>query len=107
MAGQELPRFANRMHERIGKILRLKMRPHCFCERLPERLTTPVVHAAIADDGKLLRAGRDENKDGVAVARASHAEPFELPASFGYRVRHFAALNENPDFAGGFRLRLR
>ena len=81
MLGQELARLANRMHERIGEILRFEMRPHSFA-RAPARKARPHFSCTPSSpiDRKLLRARRDEDQNGVALACLRHAELVELSA---------------------------
>lgn len=98
---QKLAGFADRVHDRVGEILGLKMGPHCPGQSLPKRIAAPFVHPSIANDGKLLRARGNEDEDAIALPRLGHSETLELLPGLADRVGHFAMLNEDANFARG------
>ncbi len=96
---QKLAGFADRVHDRVGEVLRLEMRPHRPGQSLPERIATPFVHPFVPDDGELLRTGRDKDEDRVSFAGLGHAETLKLFPGGADRIGHIAMLHEDAYFA--------
>src|SRR5437773_6839771 len=104
MRGQQFADFANRLDQRVAKLLVLKMRPHSFDNMLPELVATFLVNGFIADDGELVRAWRDENQNRVLLTRLVHAKLMKLFLRCSeWIAAKFAALNINTNLAGSFR----
>src|SRR4029077_8646888 len=61
MRGQQFADFANRLDQRVAKLLVLKMRPHSFDNALPKLVTAFLVNGPIANNGELVLAWRHEN----------------------------------------------
>jgi len=75
---------------------------HCIDNALPEFLAAFFVNRFVADDGKLMRAGCDENEHGIAFARFVHVEPLKFFLRSGQWISlQLAALDVNADLAGG------
>jgi hypothetical protein len=80
-----------------------KMVAHGLDKALPELLAAFFVDGFVAHDGELVRARRNENKDGVAVVRFVHPELAEFLLRGDKRITaQIAALNVNADLAGSF-----
>jgi hypothetical protein len=94
MRSEQIAGLLDRMHNRIDKILRFEMRLHRLDQLLPERF--------VADNGKFLRARRDENQDAVALAGPRHTEFRESRPCRHYGVGNFSALDKDADLAEGF-----
>jgi hypothetical protein len=90
-------------NEGVAEMFVFKMAAHGIDKALPEVLAAFFVDGFVAHDGKLVRAGRDENKDGVAVVRFVHPELAEFLLRGSERITtQLAALNVNADLAGSF-----
>jgi len=61
MRGEQFADFANRLDQRVAKLLVLKMRPHSFDNALPKLVTAFLVNGSIANNGELVLAWRYEN----------------------------------------------
>src|SRR6476646_1398331 len=103
MRGQQFADFANRLDQRVAKLLVLKMRPHSFDNALPKLVTAFLVNGSIANNGELVLAWRHENSDRIALRGLVHLEllKFFLRNNQGISF-HFAALNINTNLAGSF-----
>src|SRR4029077_16730201 len=105
MLRQQAARLPDRMYDGVGEMLRLEVWPHRLRQCFPKRLAALLVHASVPDDRELLRARRDKNQDGVALAGLRHAQSLELRPRVGHRVGHITALDENADLARSCRFR--
>ncbi len=91
------------MDNRIAESLVLKMFAHMIDNSLPKLFPAFLMNRFVADDRKFVRAGRDENKDRVAVMRLVHPQPMKFLLRGNQRIEiELAALNVNPNLAGGF-----
>ncbi len=96
---QKLTGFADRVHDRVGEILRLEMRPHRPGQSLPERIAASLVHSLVPNDRELLRAGRDKDEDRVSLAGLCHAEPSKLFSRGADWIGHVTMLHEDANLA--------
>ena len=104
--GEQFARAFDRLHDRIGKLLLLKMHPHRLNQLLPEFRAAPLVHALVADNRELLRTWRDEDQDRVPLGRLVHPELDEFLLREGERIAlHVRAVDEDADLSRRFRLR--
>ena len=103
MRGQQSADLLNGFDNGMAKFLVLKMRAHHVNNSLPELFAAFLVDRFVANYGKLMRAGCNENKHGIALARFVHAESvkFFLRSSQWIGIQ-LAALNVNADLAGRF-----
>ena len=70
---------------------------------MPELFAAFLVNDFVAHHRKLMRAGRDENKYGIALACLVHAEPVKFLLGSSQRIGiQLAALNVNANLAGRF-----
>jgi hypothetical protein len=77
MSSQYFSDFLDRLDDGVTKFLVPKMRAHSLDKALPEFLTALFMNGLVADDGKLMRARRDEDQHGVPFARLLHSHPME------------------------------
>jgi len=78
------------------------MRVHQINNSLPEFFTELLVNGFVAYDSELMRARRDKNEHGVAIARFLHAEPLKFLLRNNQRVAiQLSTLNVNADLARG------
>ncbi len=103
MRGQQFADLLNGFDNGMAKFLVLKMRAHHVNNSLPELFAAFLVDRFVANYGKLMRAGRDENEHGIAFARFVHSEPVKFLLRSNQRIGiQLAALNVNADLAGRF-----
>src|SRR5260370_4875974 len=83
-----------------------KMLAHSVDQLLPKRFAALFRDRLVAHNSELMRARRDENEHSVALRRFVHSKPmkFFLRSDQWIDIQ-FAALNENPNLTGSFRLR--
>ena len=106
MRRQQFTDFLDRFDDCVAEFLVLKMRAHGVDKSLPELPAAFLVNGLVANHGKLMRSGRDENEHSIALARFVHAESMKLfLGSNQWICTQLAALNINPDLTGGFRFR--
>ena len=106
MRGECFASFFNRFDECTAEFFILEMPVHDIEKSLPELRAAFFVNSLVADHGKLMRSGRDENEHGIALARLVHVEPMKfLLRSNQWIGTQLAALNINPDLTGRFRFR--
>jgi len=101
--GQQFADLLNGFDDSMAKFFVLKMRAHHIDNSLPEFLAAFLVNRFVADHGEFMRAGRDENKHGIALACLVHAEPVKFLLGSSQRIGiQLAALNVNANLAGRF-----
>jgi hypothetical protein len=106
MRGECFAGFFNRFDECTAEFFILEMRAHGLDESLPELPAALFMNGLVADHGKLMRPGRDENEHSIALTRFVHAESMKFFLRSNQRIgTQLAALNINPDLTGGFRFR--
>ncbi len=96
---QKLAGFADRVHDCVGEILRLEMRPHRPGQSLPERIAASLVHPHVPNDRELLRPRRDKDEDRVSFASLGHAKTLKLFPRGADRIGHVTMLHEDAYFA--------
>jgi hypothetical protein len=103
MSAEQSANLLNAFDDGVTEFLVLEMLAHCIHNPLPEFLATFLVNRFIADHGKFMRPGRNENEYGVALACFMH------PQSMKFSLRRdqwvcvqLAALDVNANFAGSF-----
>jgi hypothetical protein len=101
--GKRVARFRNRVNNRVTEALISKMRAHAFDKLLPELLATFFMDGFVADNGKLMRARRNENEDGIALWSLVHPKAMKsfLRDHQGI-VLQLSALNVNADLTRCF-----
>ena len=103
MNGQSSASFVNRMDNRIAESLVLKMFAHMIDNSLPKLFPAFLMNRFVADDRKFVRAGRDENKDCVAVMRLVHPQLVKFSLRRDHRIDiQLSALKIDANLAGGF-----
>jgi hypothetical protein len=101
MRGECFAGFFNRFDECTAEFLVLKMRAHGVDKSLPELPAAFLVNGLVANHGKLMRSGRDENEHSIALERFVHAESMKLfLGSNQWICTQLPALNINTDLAG-------
>ncbi len=91
------------MDNRITESLVLKMFAHMIDNSLPKLFPAFLMNRFVADDRKFVRAGRDENKDRVAVMRLVHPQPMKFFLGCDQWIAiELAALNVDPNLTGSF-----
>jgi len=104
MSDKRPTRFLDRIDQCVTEFFVSEMFPHFVNEPLPKVLAAFFVNRFIADDGELVRAGRHENEDRIALRRFVHSEPLKFFLCGNQRVDiQLPALNENANLTGGFR----
>jgi hypothetical protein len=103
MRGQHFAYFLDRLDQRVGELLVLKMRPHVFRDSLPEHVTAFLVDRFVANNSELVRARRHENQHRITLARFVHIEAMKLPLSRNERITfQFATLDQDANLTGRF-----
>lgn len=107
MSGQYFSDFLNRLDDGVTEFLVPKMRAHSLDKALPELFAAFFVDRFVAHDGKLVRAGCDENEHGVALARLVHSQPMEFFLRCDQWIDiQLPTLNINANLTGRFCFRL-
>jgi hypothetical protein len=106
MRGECFAGFFNCFDECTAEFFILEMRAHGIDKSLPELPAAFFMNGLVAYHGKLMRSGRNENEHGIALARFVHAQSMKFFLRSNQWIgTQLAALNINPDLAGGFRFR--
>lgn len=101
MRCQDLARFFDGFSEAAAEFVVLKMSAHLIHKTLPRLFAAFFVNCFVADNRKFMRAWRDEDQHGVAVARFLHAELLKFPLRSCQRIDiQFPALNVDANFPG-------
>jgi hypothetical protein len=103
MGGEYISNDCDRSADAFGEFVLAEAVVHCSHNTLPEFLAAFLVNRLIADHGKFMRAGRNENEYSVALASFMH------PQSMKFSLRRdqwvclqLAALDVNANLAGSF-----
>ena len=103
MRSERFARFLDRFHQRVTEFFVPEMFAHSVDEPLPKLFTAFFVDRLVADDSKLVRAGRHENEKRIALRCFVHSEPMKFVLRCDQRVDiQLSALNKNADLAGRF-----
>jgi hypothetical protein len=106
MRSEHFTSFLDRFDDCVAEFPVLKMRAHSIDKPLPELFAAFFMNGFIAHHGKLMRAGRDENEHGIALARFVHTESIKFFLRSNQWIdTQLAPLNINPNLTGGFRFR--
>ncbi len=105
MGGKRFAGFLDRFDERVTEFFVFEMFAHRLDQALPKLLAAFFVNGFVADHGKLVRARRHENENGISFCGLVHSEPMKLLLRRNQRIEfQFAALNKDADLPGRFRL---
>ena len=105
MGSESFAGFLNRFDKRVTEFFIFEMFAHRLDQALPKLFAAFLVNGFVAHHGKLVRARRHENENGISFCGLVHSEPMKLLLRRNQRIEfQFAALDKDADLPGRFRL---
>ena len=103
MSGESFGGFLDCFDEGVAEFFVSKMLAHSIDQSLPKLIAAIFMNGFVADDGKLMRSRRNEDKNGVALGRLMHAKPVKfLLRRDEWITGELSTLNVNVNFTGRF-----
>lgn len=107
MLREQLTGSVDAVNDSFRELSLPKQLAHGAGDLLPKRFTAFGMHRHVSQDGEVLRFGRDENQDGVAMFGFIHAQLHELMRGRVARILDFAVAHVHADFSRRVFLRRR